>query len=43
MLAAGNLLDGTSVDYLTLATTDLLWAGMVAGMPAPQGASGVGA
>lgn len=36
MLAAGNLLDGTSVDYLTLATTDILWAGMVAGMPAPQ-------
>jgi AcrR family transcriptional regulator len=43
MLAAGNLLDGTSVDSLILATTDLLWAGMVAGMPARQGASGVGA
>lgn len=43
MLAAGNLLDGTSVDSLTIATTDLLWAGMVAGMPAPQGASEIGA
>jgi AcrR family transcriptional regulator len=43
VLAAGNLLDGTSVDSLTIATTDLLWAGMVAGMPAPQGASEVGA
>jgi len=43
MLAAGNLLDGASVDDLTLATTDLLWAGMVAGVPAPQGASGIGA
>ena len=37
LLAAGNLLDGASVDDLTLATTDLLWAGMVAGMPAPHG------
>lgn len=43
MLAAGNLLDGTSVDSLTIATTDLLWAGMVAGMPAPRGASEIGA
>jgi AcrR family transcriptional regulator len=43
LLAAGNLLDGASVDDLTLATTDLLWAGMVAGMPAPQGVSGTGA
>ena len=37
LLAAGNLLDGASVDDLTLATTDLLWAGMVAGVPAPHG------
>ncbi|MBT2537915.1 TetR/AcrR family transcriptional regulator [Arthrobacter sp. ISL-69] len=37
LLAAGDLLDGASVDDLTLATTDLLWAGMVAGMPAPHG------
>ena len=43
MLAAGNLLDGTSIDALTVATTDLLWAGMVAGMPAPQGSWGIGA
>lgn len=37
LLAAGNLLDGASVDDLTLATTDLLWAGMVAGLPALPG------
>lgn len=43
LLAAGNLLDGASVDDLTLATTDLLWAGMVAGVPATQGTSGIGA
>jgi AcrR family transcriptional regulator len=42
VLAAGNLLDGTSIGALTVATTDLLWAGMVAGIPAPQGASGIG-
>lgn len=42
LLAAGNLLDGTSIDSLTLATTDLLWAGLVAGMPAPLGASEIG-
>lgn len=35
LLAAGNLLDGASVDDLTFATTELLWAGMVAGVPAP--------
>lgn len=34
VLAAGNLLDGTSVEALTIATTDILWAGMAAGMPA---------
>ena len=38
LLAAGNLLNGASVDDLTLATTDLLWAGMVAGLPARPGA-----
>lgn len=43
LLAAGNLLDGTSVDSLTTATTDLLWAGMVAGRPAPLRASEIGA
>ena len=37
LLAAGNLLDGASVDDLTVATTDLLWAGMVAGLPASPG------
>jgi len=42
LLAAGNLLDGTSIDSLTIAITDLLWAGMAAGMPAPLGASGIG-
>lgn len=36
VLAAGNLLDRTSVDSLIVATTDLLWAGMATGMPAPQ-------
>jgi AcrR family transcriptional regulator len=36
VLAAGNLLNGTSIDSLTNATTDLLWAGMIAGMPAPR-------
>ncbi|WP_247048167.1 TetR/AcrR family transcriptional regulator [Arthrobacter rhizosphaerae] len=36
VLAAGNLLDGTSVDSLIVATTDLLWAGMATGMPAPH-------
>ncbi|WP_425860991.1 TetR/AcrR family transcriptional regulator [Arthrobacter sp. TWP1-1] len=34
VLAAGKLIDGTSVEALTIATTDLLWAGMAAGMPA---------
>jgi len=42
VLAAGNLLDGTPIDSLTDSTTDLLWAGMVAGTPAPQGASAAG-
>lgn len=37
LLAAGDLLDGASVEDLVAATTDLLWAGMVAGMPARQG------
>jgi len=32
VLAAGNLLDGTSIDALTVATTELLWAGMVVGV-----------
>lgn len=41
VLAAGNLLAGTSIDALTVATTDLLWAAMVAGTPT-QGASGIG-
>lgn len=36
LLAAGNLLEGTSLEYVTLATTDLLWAGMAAGAPAPH-------
>lgn len=36
VLAVGNLLNGTSIDSLTSATTDLLWAGMIAGMPAPR-------
>ncbi len=35
-LAAGDLLDGTPIDALAIATTDLLWAGMVAGMPATR-------
>ena len=38
VLAAGNLLDGTSIESLTVSVTDLLWAGMAAGMPAPRGA-----
>jgi AcrR family transcriptional regulator len=43
ILAPGNLLDGTSVDDLTLATTDLLWAGMVAGTAAAHAAPGAAA
>jgi AcrR family transcriptional regulator len=43
LLAAGNLLDAMSIESLTVATTDLLWAGMVAGMPEPQGGSGTDA
>lgn len=38
VLAAGNLLDGTSIESLTVSVTDLLWAGMAAGVPAPRGA-----
>ncbi len=36
VLAAGDLLDGTSIDALTAATTELLWAGMAAGVPASE-------
>jgi AcrR family transcriptional regulator len=36
VLAAGNLLNGTSLDSLANATADLLWAGMIAGMPASR-------
>lgn len=36
LLAAGKHLDGASVDDVVLATTDTLWAGMAAGVPAAQ-------
>lgn len=34
LLAAGKHLDGTTISDVVLATTDTLWAGMVAGVPA---------
>lgn len=39
VLASSNLLDGTSTDALVQATTDLLWAGMAAGLPGTESAS----
>lgn len=36
LLAAGGQLDGTSVEYVVTSTTDTLWAGMAAGVPAAQ-------
>ncbi|ASN37575.1 TetR family transcriptional regulator [Arthrobacter sp. 7749] len=39
VLASSNFLDGTSTDALVQATTDLLWAGMAAGLPGTEGAS----
>lgn len=36
LLAAGGQLDGKSVDDVITATTDTLWAGMAAGVPAAQ-------
>ena len=36
LLAAGGQLDGNSVEDVVIATTDTLWAGMTAGVPAAQ-------
>lgn len=36
LLAAGDHLDGTSIADVVTATTDTLWAGMAAGVPAAQ-------
>jgi len=36
LLAAGKHLDGATVDDMVTATTDTLWAGMAAGVPAAQ-------
>jgi AcrR family transcriptional regulator len=36
LLAAGGQLDGNSVEDVVTATTDTLWAGMAAGVPAAQ-------
>ena len=36
LLAAGGQLDGNSVEDVITATTDTLWAGMAAGVPAAQ-------
>ena len=36
MLAAGKHLEDTSTEALVIATTDTLWAGMTAGVPAAQ-------
>ncbi|MFE4082514.1 TetR/AcrR family transcriptional regulator [Paenarthrobacter sp. YIM B13468] len=36
LLAAGKQLDGNSVEDVVAATTDTLWAGMAAGVPAAQ-------
>ncbi|MGJ3191809.1 TetR/AcrR family transcriptional regulator [Paenarthrobacter sp. FR1] len=36
VLAAGKHLDGTTVEDVVAATTDTLWAGMAAGVPAAQ-------
>ncbi len=36
LLAAGKHLEGTTVDAVVAATTDTLWAGMAAGVPAAQ-------
>ncbi|MGF6835251.1 AcrR family transcriptional regulator [Paenarthrobacter sp. TE4293] len=36
LLAAGKHLDGATVEDVVIATTDTLWAGMTAGVPAAQ-------
>jgi hypothetical protein len=36
LLAAGKHLEGTTVDAMVSATTDTLWAGMAAGVPAAK-------
>lgn len=36
LLAAGGQVDGNSVEDVVIATTDTLWAGMAAGVPAAQ-------